>query len=312
MKHIAKSLGFGAALLALAMTAGADADPTPWQLNMGPGVTETSQAAYEMHMIMLWICVVIGVIVFGAMAVAMVKFRKSKGAVPDVKWTHSTRMELLWTVIPVAILIVMAVPATKRLILMTDTRDAEMTVKVTGYQWKWRYEIVEYLKQPQSVNFMSTLAFEHNKTRFLGSGLDPTQVPNYLLEVDRPLVVPADTKIRFLFTAEDVIHAWWVPAFGLKQDAIPGFINEGWTRIPTPGVYRGQCAELCGKDHGFMPIVVEVKPKAEFEQWLAANSNPPRDGTAIAGAATEIATATAAATDVATAPTAATAATNAP
>jgi cytochrome c oxidase subunit 2 len=304
MKHFAKSIGAksiaSGALLALAGAAHAAGDPVPWQLNMSPGVTETAQAAYEMHMIMLWICVVAGVLVFGAMAVAMFKFRKSKGAVPDVKWTHSTRMELVWTIIPVVILIVMAVPATKRLILMVDTRNAEMTVKVTGYQWKWRYEVVEYAKQPQTVNFMSTLAFEHNKTRFLGSGLDPAKVPHYLLEVDRPLVVPTNTKIRFLFTAEDVIHAWWVPAFGLKQDAIPGFINEGWTDVKEAGVYRGQCAELCGKDHGFMPIVVQAVPKAEFEQWLASNSKPPKDTAIAAAPVGPTAGATVGATEVAT------------
>lgn len=273
MKHIAKSTGLAGALFALAAPA-AHADIARWQLNMTPGVTETAHAAYNMHMIMLWICVVIGFIVFGAMFVAMFRFRKSRGAVPDVHWTHSTKMEIVWTIVPVLILIVMAIPATRALIFMVDTRDAEMTVKVTGYQWKWRYEVLDYEGRPQNVNFMSSLEFESNKTRILGSALDPWKVPNYLLEVDKPLVLPTDTKIRFLFTAEDVIHAWWVPDLGWKQDAVPGYINEAWTRIKTPGVYRGQCTELCGKDHGFMPIVVRAVPKSEFAQWLVENTRP--------------------------------------
>lgn len=274
MKQIAKWTGRAAIALALAAQAPlalAQTHAERWQLNMTPGVTETARTAYEMHMIMLWICVVIGVIVFGAMFVAMFRFRKSKGAKPDTSFVHSTRLEILWTIIPIAILVVMAWPATRSLILMMDTRDAEMTVRVTGYQWKWRYQVVDYRGTAQPVNFMSSLAFESNKTRMMGSGIDPTQQPNYLLEVDRELVLPTETKIRFLLSAEDVIHAWWVPALGWKQDAIPGFVNEAWTSIDTPGTYRGQCAELCGKDHGFMPIVVRAVPRAEFEQWLAAN-----------------------------------------
>ena len=269
MKQIAKLAGVLAALAAGVAHA---APPERWQLNLTPGVTETARTAYQMHMIMLWICVVIGVIVFGAMFYAMFKFRKSKGAVPDTHWTHSSKMEILWTVIPVLILIVMAVPATRGLMLMTDTSKAEMTVKVTGIQWKWRYEIVDYQGQPSDVNFISSLDFASNRARILGSGIDATTVDNYLLDVDRPLVLPTDTKIRFLFTADDVIHAWWVPELGWKQDAIPGFVNEAWTNIEEAGTYRGQCTELCGKDHGFMPIVVQAVPKAEFAQWLAANS----------------------------------------
>lgn len=274
MKQIAKWAGTAALLLAtnFAAAAAPGVHAERWQLNMREGVTEAARAAYEMHMIMLWICVVIGILVFGAMALAIVKFRKSKGAVPDTRWTHSTKMELLWTVIPVLILIVMSVPATERLMLMTDTSKAEMTVKVTGYQWKWRYEILDVKGAAQNVNFMSSLDLESNRTRILGSGLDPAKVENYLINVDRPLVLPTDTKIRFLLTADDVIHAWWVPDLGWKQDAIPGFVNEAWTRIEVPGTYRGQCAELCGKDHGFMPVVVEAVPKEQFQQWLAANN----------------------------------------
>jgi cytochrome c oxidase subunit 2 len=284
MKHIAK---FAGALAALAAGVASAAPPQRWQLNMTTGVTETARTAYELHMIMLWICVAIGIVVFGAMFYAMFKFRKSKGVVPDTHWTHSTKMEVLWTVIPVLILIVMAVPATRGLMLMTDTARSEMTVKVTGIQWKWRYQIVEYLGQPQDVNFISSLDFASNKARILGSGIDATTVDNYLLEVDKPLIVPTDTKIRFLFTADDVIHAWWVPELGWKQDAIPGFVNEAWTSIEVPGTYRGQCTELCGKDHGFMPIVVKAVPKAEFTQWLAANSKSaaPVAATAVAAKA---------------------------
>lgn len=275
MKSIAMGTRLAAAAGMLAAAPAAFADPARWQLNMAPGVTETAHAAYHMHMIMLWICVVIGVLVFGAMFFSMWKFRHSKGAVADTSLTHSTRVEVIWTVIPVLILIIMAWPATTNLLYMADTTEAEMTVKVTGYQWKWRYEIVEYKGKAQTTNFVSALDFDSNRTRMLGSGLDPNAVMTgdlntYLLNVDRPLVVPTNTKIRFLFTADDVIHAWWVPAFGWKQDAIPGFINEAHATVKEAGTYRGQCAELCGKDHGFMPIVVKAVPAAEFEQWLAS------------------------------------------
>jgi cytochrome c oxidase subunit 2 len=199
----------------------------------------------------------------------MFAFRKSKGAVPAT-WSHSTKAEAIWTVIPILILIVMAVPATKTLFRMYDTSQAEMTVKITGYQWMWRYE---YLGE--NVQFLSRLERTSDRTRALGSGLDPYAVKvggenTYLLDVDHPLVLPVGTKIRFVVTGDDVIHAWWVPQLGWKQDAIPGIINENWTRINVPGTYRGQCAELCGRDHGFMPIVVKAVPKAEFKSWLAA------------------------------------------
>ncbi|MFB9067530.1 cytochrome c oxidase subunit II [Pseudofulvimonas gallinarii] len=258
-----------AALAILALTAvQAQANPEPWQLNMSPGVTETSRMVYDIHMLILWICVVIGVLVFGAMGYAILKFRKSKGAVP-AKWSHNTTAEIIWTVIPVLILVGMAWPATNTLIHMADTDDAELTVKITGYQWLWRYEYVG-----TDVNFVSKLDRDSDRTRMLGSGLNPADVRTgdqntYLLNVDNPLVLPTGTKVRFVITANDVIHAWWVPVLGWKQDAIPGFINEAWTRIDTPGTYRGQCAELCGKDHGFMPIVVEAVPREQFDAWLA-------------------------------------------
>jgi cytochrome c oxidase subunit 2 len=247
------------------------AEPHRWQLNMTRGVSETSRAVYELHMLIFLVCVAIGVVVFGAMAYAMLKFRKSKGAVAAT-WSHNTKAEMVWTVVPILILIVMAFPATKVLVNMASSGDAGLTVKVTGYQWKWRYELVEYEKQPLNVNFMSMLSFDDNKARQLKSGIDPASVPNYLLNVDNPLVLPVDTKVRFLFTADDVIHAWWVPDLGWKQDAIPGFINDAWTKVSEPGTYRGQCAELCGKDHGFMPIVVKFVPKDEFKTWVAQHA----------------------------------------
>lgn len=262
--------------LALLVSTAAMANPEPWQLNMTPGVTSSSHDVYHLHMLILGICVVIGIIVFGAMFYAMFKFRKSKGAVPAT-FSHNTTAEVVWTVIPVAILLVMAWPATKTLVKLADTGDAEFTVKVTGYQWKWRYE---YLGE--DVNFMSSLTRAADEARQLGSGIDPNTVENYLLDVDNPLVIPTGTKIRFVITADDVIHSWWVPALGWKQDAIPGFINEAWTQVDEPGTYRGQCAELCGKDHGFMPIVVVAKPRAEFDAWMAQQRTAQAPASAVA------------------------------
>ena len=267
----------------LASAAAWAANPQPWQLNMTPGVTETSTDVHQLHMIMLWICVVIGILVFGVMFVAMFRFRKSKGAVPAT-WSHSTKLEAAWTIIPVLILVGSAWPATRVLVKMADTSESEMTVKITGYQWKWRYEYVDYFGKSTGVNFVSSLEAQSNRVRQVGSGLDPHQVKvgdqtTYLLDVDKPLVLPAGVKVRFVITADDVIHAWWVPALGWKQDAIPGMINSTWTKVDQPGVYRGQCAELCGKDHGFMPIVVNVVPKPEFEQWLVAQAPAPAAAT---------------------------------
>lgn len=238
--------------------------PERWQLNMTEGVTASSQIAYDAHMMVFLVCVIIGILVFGAMAVAMFRFRKSKGAVAAT-WSHNTTAEVIWTVIPVIILIVMAVPATKGLINLYDTRDAEMTVKITGYQWMWRYEYMG-----EDVSFTSRLDAESERIRQSGEVPTVADAETYLLNVDNELVLPTDTKIRFLITADDVIHAWWVPALGWKQDAIPGIANDAWTEIREPGVYRGQCAELCGKDHGFMPIVVRAVPRAEYDAWLVA------------------------------------------
>ncbi|MEO7477873.1 MAG: cytochrome c oxidase subunit II [Lysobacteraceae bacterium] len=265
----ARRLHAGTAILAALAAGVAQADPQRWQLNMTAGVTDTSERIQALHNLTLGICVVIGILVFGAMAYAMFKFRKSKGAVAAT-WSHNTTAEIIWTIIPILILVVMTVPATKTLFAMYDTSKSEMTVKITGYQWMWRYE---YLGE--NVEFLSRLDRLSDRTRALGSGLDPYAVKTgdentYLLNVDHPLVLPVDTKIRFVVTGADVIHAWWVPELGWKQDAIPGIINENWTRINKPGIYRGQCAELCGRDHGFMPIVVKAVPKAEFKAWLAS------------------------------------------
>jgi len=207
------------------------------EINMTRGVTPQSVEHYRLHMIILWICVVIGVIVFSAMFVSIVLHRKSRGHKP-ASFTHSTRAEIAWTIIPVLILIVMAVPATRALINMEVAPETEMTIKITGFQWRWHYEYVE-----DEIQFVSSLDPDSNAARQLQSGTDPQSVENYLLEVDKPLVLPAETKIKFLITADDVIHSWWVPALGWKRDAIPGFINEAWTEIQEPGVYRGQCAE---------------------------------------------------------------------
>jgi cytochrome c oxidase subunit 2 len=253
---------------AAAMLAGAALLPTgaalaAWEINMPVGVTELSREIHGLHMLIFWICVLIAFAVFGAMIYSIVKFRHSQGAVPAT-FDHSTKAEIVWTFIPVLILVGMAIPAAATLVKIEDTRDSQLTLKVTGYQWKWQYE---YLGQ--DVRFFSTLARASDAARQTGSGVDPKTVPNYLLDVDNPLVVPVGAKVRVLLTSNDVIHAWWVPAFGMKKDAIPGFVNELWFRADQTGTFRGQCAELCGRDHAFMPVVVEVKTQAEFDSWLA-------------------------------------------
>lgn len=226
-------------------------------LNMTRGVTAISQEVYGLHMTILYICIAIGVVVFGAMFWAIFHHRKSKGAQP-ASFHESTKVEIIWTVIPFVILIVMAVPATKTLIAMEDTTKSDVTILVTGSQWKWHYSYFDH-----DVEYYSHLATSAEQISNQRAKRD-----NYLLEVDYPLVLPVGQKVRFLITSQDVIHSWWVPDFAVKKDANPGFINEAWTRIDEPGIYRGQCAELCGKDHGFMPIVVIAKPQAEYEEWL--------------------------------------------
>jgi len=227
-------------------------------LNMPVGVTDVSKSVFDLHMQIFWVCAAIGVVVFGVMFYSMFMHRKSKGAVP-AKFHESTLVEIIWTVIPCVILVAMAWPATTTLIEMYDTSESEVDIKVTGYQWKWRYEYIG-----EDVDFFSALTTPkdeiYNKAE---------KNENYLLEVDNELVIPVDKKVRFLITANDVIHSWWVPDFAVKKDAIPGFINESWTRVNETGIYRGQCTELCGKDHGFMPVVVRVVEQAEYETWLA-------------------------------------------
>lgn len=228
------------------------------QLNLTQGVTEISQRVYDLHMTIFYICCVIGVIVFGAMFVSMILHRKSKGHKPAT-FHENVKVEILWTVIPFLILVGMAIPATKTLFAMEDASEAEVTVLVTGSQWKWHYKYFD-----RDVEYFSLLATRQDQ---INNRLEKGE--NYLLEVDRPLVLPTDTKVRFLVTSDDVIHSWWVPDFAVKKDANPGFINEAWTKIDEPGIYRGQCAELCGKDHGFMPVVVIAKEPAEFEAWIS-------------------------------------------
>ena len=268
-RNIRTALG---SLALLAVAALAPAARAEWSnINMTEGVTPLSRDIHALHMTIFWWCVAIGVFVFGWMIWSLVKFRKSQGAKPDVTMVHSTKAEIIWTVIPVFILVLMAIPATRTLIAIEDTRGTELSIKVTGYQWKWHYE---YLGQ--DVKFFSTLARSSDEARQLQSGIDPKSVPDYLLDVDNPLVVPEDTKVRVLLTAQDVIHAWWVPAFGMKKDAIPGNVNELWFKVDKgkTGIYRGQCAELCGRDHGFMPVVVKVVTKEEYAQWLAQQKAP--------------------------------------
>jgi cytochrome c oxidase subunit 2 len=247
------------ALLVIALGSLAHAD---WQLNMPRGVTDISAEVYGLHMLVFWICVIIGILVFGVMFYSIIKHRKSKGAVAS-NFHESTKVELLWTIVPTIIVIFIGVKAFYTLEKMYDFEDSAMTVEVVGYQWKWRYT---YLSDDPSeqVSFFSTLTTPQDQINNLQEKNE-----NYLLEVDEPLVLPVGSKIRFVLSSADVIHSWWVPQLAVKKDAIPGIVNESWTIINEPGTYRGQCTELCGKDHGFMPVVVIAKPQAEFDEWLA-------------------------------------------
>jgi cytochrome c oxidase subunit 2 len=226
------------------------------RVNLPEGVTPISHEIYDLHMLILAICAAIGVLLFAVMFYSIYAHRRSKGAVA-VQFHENALVEVLWTVVPFVILVAMAVPATKSMIALHDT-GADVTVKVTGYQWKWQYEYLE-----DGIKFMSNLKTPSDQI-YDGAA----KGENYLLEVDNPLVLPVNKKVRFLITAADVLHAWWVPEFGWKQDATPGFVSEGWARIEKPGTYRGQCAELCGRGHGFMPIVVEVRSEAEYAEWV--------------------------------------------
>ena len=227
------------------------------KLDMRPGVTEISLRIQQIHHMALWVCVVVGVIVFGAMFYTMFAHRRSRHPAPAT-FSHSTPVEIVWTLIPVLILVAMAVPATITLRDIEDNRNSDLTVLITASQWKWRYEYLD-----SGISYYSNIATPDEQI----NNLEPKD-EHYLLDVDNPLILPTNKKIRFLTTADDVIHSWWVPDFAVKQDAIPGFINEAWTQVPEPGVYRGQCTELCGKGHAFMPIVVEVRDEADFDKWI--------------------------------------------
>ena len=235
------------------------------EMNMRPGVTETSLEAYDLHMMVIWVMTGIAVVVFGAMFYSFIFHRKSKHPTPAT-WSHSTKVEIIWTTIPIIILVFLTIPAVNLLIKMEDASDPEMSIQVTGSQWKWHYKYLD-----QNIEFFSNLSTPREQYELNGGATEKNA--NYLLEVDNELVIPANTKVRFLVTADDVIHSWWVPDLAVKKDAIPGFINETWTMVPKPGVYRGQCTELCGKDHGFMPVVVKVLSKADFATWVTAKND---------------------------------------
>src|ERR1700733_6386003 len=256
----------GLALAALGLAANAGAN-TSNGYNLPTGVTDLARDMYGLHMEVFWICVGIAIVVFGAMIYSLVKFRHSQGAVADTSMLHSTKVEIAWTIVPVIILVVMAIPAADLILKMEDMRNSDLSIRVTGYQWKWQYQ---YMDAGEGINFFSMLKQDSNFARQLHSGIDPASVPNYLLDVDHPLVVPSGTKVRVILTSQDVIHAWYVPDFGLKRAAVPGFINELWFKVDAgkEGIYRGQCAALCGRDHGFMPVVVDVRTPDDFKKWV--------------------------------------------
>ncbi len=247
-----------AGLLA-AGTASAD-----WALNMPRGVTDLSAETYSLHMQVFYWCCAIGVLVFGVMIYSLIKHRKSLNVEP-AKFTHSTSAEIIWTVIPLIILFILVVPSAETLIKLEDSRSPDLTIVITAYQWKWHYDY-----KGEDVSFYSGLARTSVDARRKDSGIDPFTVDNYLLEVDNRLVLPKDAKVRVLITSNDVIHAWWVPEFAIKKDAIPGFMNEAWFRANETGTFRGQCAELCGTDHGYMPVVVDIVEEEEYQAWLAS------------------------------------------
>lgn len=251
-------LGLLGPVIALAITGNVSAESAMRQLNMPQGVTEVSQAAYDIHMIMMWICTVIGIAVFGFMFYVMYAHRKSRGAVA-ANFHENHVVELIWTIVPALILIVMAIPATSALLKVYDTENADIDIKVTGYQWKWQYEYIG-----EGVKYMSELRTSQDEIY----GRAP-KGEHYLREVTEPLVIPTGKKVRFLITGNDVIHSWWVPDFGVKRDAVPGLFTAAWAKTDVPGTYVGECTELCGLGHAFMPVVVEVKEEAEYNEWLA-------------------------------------------
>src|ERR1700676_2098793 len=270
---------------AIGLAAGAQAN-TSNGYNLPIGVTSLSRDIYTLHMEVFWVCVAIAVVVFGVMIYALVRFRHSQGAVADTAMLHSTKVEIIWTIVPVVILVVMAIPAAELILKQEDTRNSQLSIRVTGYQWKWEYQ---YMDAGEGVDFFSTIARDSNFARELHSGIDPNSVPNYLLEVDHPMVIPSGTKVRLLLTSADVIHAWWVPDFGAKRSAVPGFVNELWFKVDSgkEGIYRGQCTSLCGRDHGFMPIVVDVRTPDDFKKWVAEQKAAAKPAAAKSGQAGE-------------------------
>lgn len=251
-----QALRAGALAVAGLIPVGAQAD---WEVNMSPGVTDLSQSIYGLHMIIFYICVIIGVVVFAIMFWSIFAHRKSKGA-KAANFHENTAVEIAWTVIPLLILVGMAIPATGTLVEMYDTEEADIDIKITGYQWRWQYEYMD-----EGFGFFSNTTTSQDAIQ--------NRAPkgeNYLLEVDNTLKIPVGKKVRFMITANDVIHSWWVPALGVKKDAIPGYINEMWARAEVPGIYRGQCTELCGRLHAFMPVVVEALPQEEYDEWVLA------------------------------------------
>ncbi|MDE2270604.1 MAG: cytochrome c oxidase subunit II [Xanthomonadaceae bacterium] len=273
--------GAVAALGATLASMAAAANPVPWQMNLGKGATTVSREIWDLHMAALWVCVALGVIVFGAMFIAIFRFRRSKGAVAAT-WSHNTLLEVCWTIVPILILVGLALPATLLTRKLYNTSGAQMTVKVTGYQWLWRYDYISYEGKPVTgvKPIFSRLAWNSNAARQLDSGINPDSIVSkdgyhdYLLNVTHPLVIPAGVKVRFLITGGDVIHGWWVPDFAAKRDAIPGIMNDAWAKVDKPGIYRGQCYVLCGQDHSAMPVVVKVVPRDQFNAWLSAQEQP--------------------------------------
>ena len=271
-KTLGRTLGviWGAILLLGAGNAVAGYSDT---LNLREGVTSISNKVFDLHMLIFWICVIACVLVFAVLIYSIFTHRKSKGAKP-ADFHESTTVEIIWTTIPFLVLVAMAVPATTTLLALEDTRDADMSIQITGFQWKWKYDYLD-----EGISFFSALSTPRDQI----DG-DAPKDANYLLEVDNPIVVPVNKKIRFLITSNDVIHSWWVPDLGWKQDAVPGFINDAWTELSEPGTYRGKCAELCGKDHGFMPIVLIAKTEEDYAAWVEEQKGAAE---AAAGAATQ-------------------------
>ena len=265
MNRMKRMWQVGLSLLLLSNVALAD-----WSaINMQEGVTEISRTVYDLHMLIFYICCAIGVVVFGAMIISMLMHRKSIGAKPAT-FHESTKLEFAWTIVPIVILLAMAVPATSTLRDMYEPGESDLDIEVRGYQWKWQYTYLDD-DPAKEIKFMSALRTSREEINNLAN-----KGEHYLLEVDNPLVIPINKRIRFLVTAQDVIHAFWVPDFAVKKDAIPGYVHESWAIVEEPGIYRGQCAELCGKDHGFMPIVVHAVGQEEYDLWTVGKREEAR------------------------------------